>query len=50
MMLKHLVLDTGGGVAEDTLVEEGEDTAASTLADLGADRREVVGVGGSRGG
>ena len=43
----HLILDTGGGVAEDALVEDGEDTAASTLADGGADLGEVVGIGGS---
>lgn len=42
----HLVLDTGGGVAEDALVEDGEDTAASTLANGGADLGEVVGIGG----
>lgn len=33
----------GGGLAKDTLVQDGQDTAASTLANFGADGREVVG-------
>lgn len=43
----HLILDTGGGVAEHTLVEDREDAAASALADGGANLREVAGIGRS---
>lgn len=43
----HLRVNTSGGVAEDALVEDGEDAAASALANGRADLREVVGVGGS---
>jgi len=41
----HLVLNTGGGVAENALVKNGQHAAASTLADGGASCAEVVGAG-----
>ncbi|KAI6776509.1 hypothetical protein HG530_000454 [Fusarium avenaceum] len=47
-----LFLDTGGGVAKDALVKLGrmENTAASSLANGGADGTEISGIGrGSRG-
>lgn len=43
---EDLVDNTGGGLAEDILAQDGEDTAASLLADGLADGLEVGGVGG----
>jgi hypothetical protein len=40
---KNLLDNTSGGVAEDALVEDGQDTAASTLANGRAGRGELVG-------
>jgi len=47
--LRLLVLNTGGGAAEDALVQDGQETAAGTLSDFGADGAEVVARGGHLG-
>lgn len=48
--LSHLGVDANGGLAEDTLVENGQDTAASALANGRADHAKVIGGSGDRGG
>jgi hypothetical protein len=48
--ISHLRGNTSGGVAEDALVKDGQNAAASTLADGGADLGEVVSVNGDVGG
>ena len=40
----HLFFDAGGGVAQDALLEDGEHTAAGTLADFRANPAEVISI------
>lgn len=44
----HLTVNTSGGVAENSLVENRQDTAASSLANGGANSREVIGISDGR--
>ena len=44
----HSVINTSRGIAQNTLVEDRKDTAASSLADGGTNSREAVRIGGCR--